>query len=53
MKKLYIISATLFCNNVNAEWGQEWGSMVWGQSSANAPMMGITTKAGLDSEKTL
>ena len=40
MKKLYIISATLFCNNVNAEWGQQWGSMVWGQSSTNVPMMG-------------
>ena len=40
MRKPCVILATLFCNNVNAEWGQEWGSMVWGQSSANAPMMG-------------
>jgi hypothetical protein len=40
MKKLYIISATLFCNNVNADWGQQWGSMIWGQSSTNVPMMG-------------
>ena len=40
MRKPCVILATLFCNNVNAEWGQQWGSMVWGQSSANAPMMG-------------
>ena len=40
MRKPCVILATLFCNNVNAEWGQQWGSMVWGQSSTNVPMMG-------------
>ena len=40
MRKPCVILATLFCNNVNAEWGQQWGSMVWGQSSTNIPMMG-------------
>ena len=40
MRKTCVILATLSCNNVNAEWGQQWGSMVWGQSSTNVPMMG-------------
>ena len=40
MRKPFVILATLFCNNVNAEWGEQWGSMVWGQSSTNVPMMG-------------
>ena len=40
MKKLYIFLFALISHNVNAEWGEQWGSMVWGQSSANVPMMG-------------
>ena len=40
MRKTCVILATLSCSNVNAEWGQQWGSMVWGQSSTNIPMMG-------------
>ena len=40
MKKLYIFLFALISNNVNAEWGEQWGSMVWGQSSANVPMIG-------------
>ena len=40
MKKLCIVLAVLLSSNVNAEWGEQWGSMVWGQSSANVPMMG-------------
>ena len=40
MKKLSVVLLALFCHNVNAEWGQQWGSMVWGQSSTNVPMMG-------------
>ncbi|MDA8962918.1 hypothetical protein N9F42_02120 [Pseudomonadales bacterium] len=40
MIKPCVILATLFCHNVNAEWGEQWGSMVWGQSSTNVPMMG-------------
>jgi hypothetical protein len=40
MKRLWIVLATLFCNNVSAEWGQQWGTMVWGQSSTNVPMLG-------------
>ena len=40
MKKLCIVLFALLSNNVNAEWGEQWGSMVWGQYSANVPMMG-------------
>ncbi len=40
MRRLYFILTVLLSNNVNAEWGEQWGSMVWGQSSANVPMMG-------------
>ena len=39
MKKLSIIIAGLLSHNANAAWGQNWGSMVWGQTSANVPMM--------------
>ena len=35
-----VISLLTFSFNANAEWGQQWGSMVWGQSSTNVPMMG-------------
>ena len=35
-----VISLLTFSFNANAEWGQSWGSMVWGQSSTNIPMMG-------------
>ena len=40
MKKLSVVLLALFCHNVNAEWGQSWGSMVWSQSSTNVPVMG-------------
>ena len=40
MKKLCIVLFALLSNNVNAYWGEKWGSMGWGQSSANVPMMG-------------
>ncbi|MDG2471946.1 MAG: hypothetical protein P8M71_02400 [Pseudomonadales bacterium] len=40
MKKLCIVLTALLSSNVNAEWGEQWGSMVWGQSSANVPMLG-------------
>ena len=40
MKKLCAVLLALLSNSVNAEWGEQWGSMVWGQSSANVPMMG-------------
>ena len=39
MSKLCVVLLALFCRNVNAEWGQQWGSMVWGQSSFNVPMI--------------
>ncbi len=40
MRRLYFILTVLLSNNANADWGEQWGSMVWGQSSANVPMMG-------------
>ena len=40
MKKLCIVLFALLSNNVNAYWGEKWGAMGWGQSSANVPMMG-------------
>ena len=36
------ITFFLFSLSARSEWGNDnWGSMVWGQTSANVPMMGI------------
>ena len=36
-----LASLLLFSGSLAAEWGSEnWGSMVWGQSTANVPLMG-------------